>query len=145
MPSRHRSRERALQMIFQWDLSQASPESVISSYWGSLSKDEEGVAPEPDPFANELLQGVVEHIEHIDALIEKHAENWRIERMSTVDRSILRLGIYEMMRDPGLGPMVINEALEIGRRYSADSGPFLNGVLDAVRRTLVENAAATVG
>lgn len=140
MASRHRSRERALQMIFQWDQSRAPAESIMAGYWGSLSKDEDSVAPEPDRFANELLLGVVKDIESIDALITKHAQNWRIERMSTVDRSILRLGICEMMRQPSLAPVVIDEAIEIGRRYSEDSGPFLNGILDAVRRSL-EGAA----
>ena len=138
MPSRHRSRERALQMIFQWDLSRASAESVIAGYWGSLSKDEDSPAPEPDAFANGLLEGVIERIEAIDALITKHAENWRLDRMSGVDRGILRLATYEMMLDPSLGPVVINEAIEIGRRFSGDAGPFLNGVLDAVRRSLLE-------
>lgn len=136
MPSRHRSRERALQMVFQWDQSRAPAESIMADYWGSLSKDEDSVAPEPDLFANNLLTGVVKNIDVIDALITKHAQNWRIERMSTVDRSILRLGICEMMREPSLAPVVIDEAIEIGRRFSEDSGPFLNGILDAVRRSL---------
>ncbi len=142
MPSRHRSRERALQMVFQWDQCRAPAESIIADYWGSLSKDEDSAAPEPDSFANQLLESVVEQIDTIDALITKHAQNWRLERMSTVDRSILRLGICEMMSQPSLGPVVIDEALEIGRRYSEDSGPFLNGILDAVRRSLEKNGPA---
>jgi len=125
-------------MIFQWDQSHAPAESIMAGYWGSLSKDEDGIAPEPDSFANSLLEGVIDRIEPIDELIKKHARNWRIERMSTVDRSILRLAICEMMRDPSLSPVVINEAIEIGRRFSEDAGPFLNGILDAVRRSLQE-------
>jgi N utilization substance protein B len=131
-------------MIFQWDQSRAPTETIIAGYWGSLSKDEDGTAPEPDSFANELLEGVVERIDAIDALITKFAQNWRLERMSTVDRCILRLGVGEMMSQPSLGPVVIDEALEIGRRYSEDSGPFLNGILDAVRRSLTEDAPAPV-
>ena len=142
MPSRHRSRERALQMIYQWDLSRAPTDSIITAFWNDLSSDEPGVATEPDPFANDLVEGVVDRIEHIDDLIRAHAENWRLDRMPTIDRGILRLAIYEMMREPSLSPVVINEALEIGRRFSEDSGPFLNGVLDAVRRSLEKNAPA---
>ena len=140
MPSRHRSRERALQMIYQWDQSKAPTGSIISAFWGGLFGDEPGVPTEPDPFANGLLEGVVESIESIDELIKAHAQNWRLDRMPAIDRSILRLAIYEMMREPSLGPVVINEALEIGRRFSEDSGPFLNGVLDAVRRSLEASA-----
>lgn len=142
MPSRHRSRERALQMIYQWDLSRAPTDCIISAFWDGLSNDEPGVPTEPDPFANDLVEGVVGRIEHIDDLIRSHAENWRLDRMPTIDRGILRLAIYEMICEPSLSPVVINEALEIGRRFSEDSGPFLNGVLDAVRRTLEENAPA---
>ena len=142
MPSRHRSRERALQMIYQWDQSKAPTDTIISAFWGGLSGDEPGVPTEPDPFANSLLVGVVQQAEKIDELIKAHAQNWRLERMPAIDRSILRLAIYEMMREPSLGPVVINEALEIGRRFSEDSGPFLNGVLDAVRRSLETSSPA---
>ena len=86
MPSRHRSRERALQMIYQWDLSRAPTDSIISAFGMAFSSDEPGVPTKPDPFANDLVEGVVDRIEHIDDLIRAHAENWRLDRMPTIDR-----------------------------------------------------------
>jgi N utilization substance protein B len=98
-----------------------------------------------DPFANRLLEGVAGRIQQIDELIQKHAANWRLERMSTVDRSILRMAVFEMLEDASLAPVVINEAVEIGRRFSAqESAGFLNGVLDAIRKSLDETGSARV-
>jgi N utilization substance protein B len=145
MPSRHRSRERALQMLYQWDLTKASAEQVIEAYWGGLSSADLQRDVTDDPFANELLRGVVRHIGRIDELIVSHASNWRIDRMSTVDRSILRMAVYEMLEDASIAPVAINEALEIGRRFSGqDSVSFLNGVLDAIRKSLEQSSAAPV-
>jgi N utilization substance protein B len=145
MPSRHRSRERALQMLYQWDLTKASAEQVIEAYWGGLSSADLQRDVTDDPFANELLRGVVRHIGRIDELIVSHASNWRIDRMSTVDRGILRMAVYEMLEDASIAPVAINEALEIGRRFSGqDSVSFLNGVLDAIRKSLEQSSAAPV-
>ncbi len=99
MASRHESRERALQMLFQWDQSRESPEQVIAGYWGGLFSDElQGEEPprrKPvDEFANELLRGAVERVAEADALIRQYAEHWRLERMSAVDRNVLRLAIF---------------------------------------------------
>ncbi len=138
MPSRHRSRERALQMIFQWDSSRAPTDKVREAYWGNLSS-ETGTAPSggDDAFSNRLLEGVAENIDHIDELIQRHAANWRLERMSAVDRNILRMAVYELLEESAAPAVIINEALEIGRRFSGEeSAPFLNGVLDAVRKAL---------
>ncbi len=146
MPSRHRSRERALQMLYQWDLTKALPEQVIEAYWGGLSAHEGTKATIEDAFANRLVEGVTSRIQEIDNLIKTHAANWRLERMSTVDRSILRLAVYEMLENTALAPVVINEAIEIGRRFSArESAGFLNGVLDAIRKSLEEADPAPVG
>jgi N utilization substance protein B len=137
MPSRRRSRERALQMIFQWEQSQATPEQVMESYWGGLASEEPGATPPDDPFANRLLEGVARCRESIDELITRHAEHWRIERMSAVDRNILRMAIFELLEKTAAPAVVIDEALEIGRRFSGDeSARFLNGVLDAVEKSL---------
>ena len=145
MPSRHRSRERALQMIYQWEVSQASPDKVVETYWSELSKETPGDSTD-DPFANRVLRGVVEQIAKIDGLIESHADNWRLERMSAVDRCILRMAVYELLEDTSLAPVIINEALEIGGRFSGkESVPFLNGVLDAVRKSLEEEKLAAIG
>lgn len=145
MPSRHRSRERALQMIYQWEVSQASAERVVETYWSELSNETAGDSTE-DAFADRVLRGVVENIAKIDGLIQSHADNWRLERMSAVDRGILRMAVYELIEDTTLAPVIINEALEIGGRFSGtESVPFLNGVLDAVRKSLEEEQLAAVG
>ncbi len=144
MPSRHRSRERALQMIYQWEVSKASPDQVVETYWNELSKETAGGSTD-DAFANNVFRGVVEHIAKIDGRIQSHADNWRLERMSAVDRCILRLGVYELMEDTSPAPVIINEALEIGGRFSGkESVPFLNGVLDAVRKSLEDEQLAAV-
>lgn len=137
MASRHRLRERALQMIFQWEASGDSPEQVASVYWGGLAVEPDQPPLAEDRFANSLLFGVAAHTASLDALITKYASNWKIERMAAVDRNILRLAVYEMEQGETAPPVVITEALELGRRYSGEkSAGFLNGVLDAIRKHL---------
>ena len=137
MPSRHRARERALQMIFQWEASKDAPDQVLSTFWGGLAADMGEELPKEDAFSNDLLSGVVRNSKEIDALICKHASNWRLERMAAVDRNILRMAIYEMRSGKTPAAIVINEAIELGRRFSGEqSARFLNGVLDAIRKTL---------
>ena len=132
-------------MIYQWDVSKTSPDNVVDSYWSQLSKEIGGDNPD-DVFTNNVFRGVVEHITRIDELIRTHAENWRLERMSAVDRCIMRMAVYEMIDDPSLSPVIINEALEIGQRFSGpECVPFLNGVLDAVRKALEEEQLAALG
>ncbi len=143
MPSRHRSRERALQMIFQWEASGDSPQEVITAYWGGLAAEPDEALPAEDEFASSLLYGVTRSTKTLDDLIRRHASNWKIERMAAVDRNILRLAVYEMERGETAAPVVINEALELGRRYSGEkSAGFLNGVLDAIRKSLESGAGA---
>ncbi len=135
MPSRHRSRQRALQILFQLDLSHQPIEAAIAAYYGSLYSEENEEQPEPDHFMEQLVKGTVAKTESIDARIGRHSEHWRVERMPAVDRNILRLAIYEMTAGLAPPPVVINEALELARRFSGEeSVPFINGVLDAVRR-----------
>ena len=124
-------------MIFQWEASRDEPESVIMSFWGGLAADPGDALPKEDAFANDLLAGVVRQSTDLDALIRKHASNWRLERMAAVDRNILRMAIYEMCSVKTPAAIVINEAIELGRRFSGEqSARFLNGVLDAIRKTL---------
>ena len=93
------------------------------------------VQPDFDPFAVQLVTGTVEHLEEIDAQIVRHAEHWRLERMPGVDRNVLRLAVYEMVFGGTPAAVVIDEALELARRYSnEESVQFVNGVLDAVLR-----------
>ncbi len=148
MPSRRRSRERALQMIYQWDLTRAPVEEVTERYRQTLAAEPRDADqlpdPENDPFAEQLFETVTSEIERIDGLIVEHAAHWRIDRMSAVDRNILRVAVAEMIGGTAAPAVVINEAVEVGRRFSAqESGPFLNGVLDAIRKRL-EDEPATV-
>ena len=130
---RRKSRELAMQMLFQADVGKQSPEQVRKSFWEA--RDE--VEPEVRGFAEDLYRVANVKQDEISALITTHAQNWRLERMPAVDRSVLRMAIAEMLGFPATpAPIVINEALEIARRFSAlESINFLNGVLDAVARS----------
>jgi N utilization substance protein B len=132
MPSRRRSRQRALQILFQWDARRQPVEDAINAYYDTLYSEER---PERDPFVAELVRGTIANLEEVDARISRHAEHWRMERMPAVDRNILRLAVYEMTRMGAPPAVAINEALELARRFSnEESVHFVNGVLDAIHR-----------
>jgi transcription antitermination protein NusB len=135
MPARRKARECALQMLFQWDLGKDAPENVERLFWSNTRRLEDDALR---GFANELFRGTVGSAGEIDQLIVRHAANWRMERMAAVDRNILRLAIYEMTRWRETPPaVVINEALEIARRFSGeDAVLFINGVLDSIRKQI---------
>jgi N utilization substance protein B len=136
MGSRHKSRERALQMLFLWDLSRQPADDIRESYYDLVKHGEPGAAPR-DSFAEALFRGVVASPGELDARIARHAEHWRIERMAAVDRNILRLAVCEMATMGTPPPVVIDEAIELARRFSnEEAAQFVNGVLDAVRREL---------
>ncbi len=136
MPSRHRSRERALQVLFQWDMARQPVTQAIERYYESLhagDDEEAGTLDERDEFMEALVTGAAENVADIDERIQRHSEHWRLERMSAVDRNVLRLAVCELLQKATPAPVVIDEALELARRYSGDeSVPFVNGVLDAV-------------
>ncbi len=137
MPSRHRSRQRALQVLFLWDLRAQPVDDAIDAYYGSLYSEENEEEIEPDPFMEELVRGTVARHHDIDDRIVRHSTNWRLERMPGVDRNILRMAVFEMAEVGTPPAVVINEALELARRFSGeDSIPFINGVLDAVRKEM---------
>jgi N utilization substance protein B len=131
---RHRSRQRALQVLFQWDMAKRPVEEAIESWYDSIGAGRD----EPlarDDFMEELAKGTVGMAEEIDQRITAKAQNWSLERMAVVDRNILRLAIFEMTKQLSPAAVVIDEALELARRYSGDeSVPFINGVLDAVNK-----------
>jgi N utilization substance protein B len=134
MASRRRARQRALQILFQWDARRQPVEDVINAYYDALYSEEK---LERDDFVINLVRGTVEHVADVDAQITKHAEHWRIERMPAVDRNILRLAVYEMGRAGTPAAVAIDEALELARKFSnEESVQFVNGVLDAVHREL---------
>jgi N utilization substance protein B len=136
--ARHRAREQALQVLFEWDLRKAPLEEILSGYYTSLLvSDDTPIKPRRDEFAVGLARGVIGAAIPIDEMITKHAEHWKIARMPTVDRNILRIAVYEMLRTDTPAAVAIDEALELARRFSGEeSVHFVNGVLDAVRRDL---------
>jgi N utilization substance protein B len=137
MGTRRKSRELAMQMLFQGDLGKQKPEEVETLFWGSR----EDVDDETRGFADDLHRLATQREDEVDALIQKHAQNWRLERMPVVDRNLLRTAVAEMIGYPKTpAAVIINETLEIARRYAApESLHFLNGVLDAVGRELLED------
>jgi len=138
MASRRRSRQRALQILFSWDARRRPVEDALNDYYDALYSEEQ---PERDAFVNELVRGTVEHVAEIDDRISRHAEHWRLDRMPTVDRNILRLAVYEMKHGGTPAAVTIDEALELARKFSnEESVQFVNGVLDAVRRELSDPA-----
>ena len=134
--TRRKSRELAMQMLFQQDMGKQTPDQVRDTFWKA---GDDAVEAEVKGFAEDLFRVATLNIEKIDDLIAANAKNWRLERMPAVDRNLLRMAIGEMIGFKGTPfPIVINEALEIGRRYSApESINFLNGVLDAVAHSLI--------
>jgi transcription antitermination protein NusB len=134
MASRRRARQRALQILFLWDNRRPAVADAISQYYDTLYSEEQ---PQRDPFVADLVRGTAENVQELDERISRHAEHWRIDRMPTVDRNILRLAVYEMTRGGTPAPVAIDEALELARKFSnEESVQFVNGVLDAVRREL---------
>ena len=136
MGTRRKSRELAMQMLFQGDLGKQKPEDVQRLFWDSR----DDVDDETRGFAEDIFNLATQREDEVDALIQKHAQNWRLERMPVVDRNLLRAGAAEMLGYPKTpAAVVINETLEVARRYAApESINFLNGVLDAIGRELLE-------
>jgi N utilization substance protein B len=125
-------------MLYQWEVGRVSMTDVRASFWDVGAGE---VDPPPEPvrmFATALATGTAERMAELDPLIVDAAAHWRLERMNVLDRLILRLAVYEFLHEPDTpATVVINEALELGRSFSGDASvPFINGVLDAIRRKL---------
>src|SRR5271165_661143 len=131
---RRKSRELALQMLFQLEMGRQEREQVQQTFWGERKDLDEKVRG----FSDDLFRIACERRDEIDQLIEHSAEHWRMERMAAVDRNLLRTSVAEFLGFPKTPKaVVINEALEIARRYSTpESVHFINGVLDSVAREL---------
>jgi len=119
-------------MLFSYDVAHPSVEELIETYWGEMAE----AAEEVRRFANELVAGTISHLDEIDERIRLRTEHWRISRMATVDRNLLRLAVFEFMYQPSTPTTVaINEALDIARRFSThEATQFINGILDAIKR-----------
>jgi len=133
---RRKSRELAMQMLFQADVGRQTPEQVRDTFW----KAGDAVGEDVRGFAEDLFRVAQAEQEKIDGLIAAHSTHWRLDRMPAVDRNLLRMAVAELIGFKATPfPIVINEALEIGRRYSApESINFLNGVLDSIARSMIE-------
>jgi len=136
MPARHRSRQRALQVLFLWDQRQQPIEEAIDAFYNTLSSEEDRPERAPaDEFMETLVRGTARVAEDVDRRIAEKSAHWRLDRMPAVDRNILRLAVFEMREVGTPAPVVIDEALELARQFSGDdSVSFINGVLDAVHK-----------
>ena len=140
MGTRRKSRELAMQMLFQGDLGKHTPEQVEKLFWESR----DDVDDDTRAFAEDIYRVAIARQPEIDKLIEEHAQNWRLERMAVVDRNLIRAAVAEMLGSPNTpAAIIINESLEVARRYAApESIHFLNGVLDAIARDLLKQRLA---
>jgi transcription antitermination protein NusB len=138
--TRRKSREMALQMLFQLDMGKQNEDQVRRTFWTERKDLDEKVRG----FSDDLFRIACERRDEIDQLIERNAEHWRMDRMAAVDRNLLRAGVAEFLGFPQTPrPVVINESLEIARRYSTpESVQFINGVLDSVARELGQQKKA---
>ena len=133
MAARHRSRKRALQVLFEWVVRRESIDRAIANFYETLYSEEQEKKPKADKFMETLARGTAERATEIDRQIEAKSANWRLERMAVVDRNILRMAIYELGLGELAAPIIIDEALELARQFSNhESISFINGVLDAV-------------
>jgi transcription antitermination protein NusB len=128
--SRSRCREWALQFLYQAEFAGPDRTEALERFWQHFQT--EGAPP---AYLRNLVEGVAGHLEELDAFILRFSEHWRLERMTIVDRNLLRLAIYELLYQPDIPPkVVINEAVEMAKRYGSEaSGGFINGILDQVR------------
>lgn len=130
---RRKAREYALQILYQLDIRKEKPTlTLLKKFWAEHQTDDEIKS-----FAEEIVKGTYKHLQKINGEIQKCAENWSLDRMSTVDRNVLRIAVYEILQRIDIPSSVtINEAIEVAKKFgSNESGSFVNGILDRVART----------
>ncbi len=121
-----------MQMLFQWDMSQQDFSKLEAKFWKSAKATDKTRS-----LANKLFEGAAKDVSALDAVIVKHADNWRFERLAAIDRAILRLAVHEMNGTETPPKVVLNEAVDLAKKFSSEeSGAFVNGVLDAVHKSL---------
>jgi N utilization substance protein B len=134
MAQRHKARQYALQMLFQWEIGRQEPLRIEDGFW-RIARAEKNTRV----FANDLFEGVVRNSAELDALVSAHTDNWRLERLALIDRAILRLGVHELRSGKTPRKVVVNEAVELAKTFSSeDAAGFVNGVLDSVLHSLPE-------
>lgn len=135
MSIRSKGREFAMQMLFQWDMSQQEPGRLEAKFWRAAKASDTTRA-----FANQLFEGAAKDSAAADELIVQQAENWRLERLAVIDRAILRLAIYELRVAETPRKVVLNEAVELAKKFSSEeAGSFVNGILDSIHKSLKIN------
>jgi N utilization substance protein B len=139
MPSRHQGREYALQMLYQAEVGGTAIADVAEHFF-----DGQTVPEEERRFATDLARGTTLALHDIDGRLRDHLENWRLERLGIVDRAVLRLAVFEFLNEPETPRVVvIDEAIELAKKFGGDeSGQFVNGILDAVRKALEDGTEA---
>jgi len=131
MPLRRKAREYALQMLFQWEIGRQAPARVEAGFWKNARAEKTTRA-----FANQLFEGAVAESAAVDELITRHSTNWRLDRMAAIDRAVLRLAVAELRSGSSPPKVVINEALELAKKFSSEeAAPFINGILDAIYKS----------
>ena len=130
---RTRARERALQALYQIDVAAAGIDEALATFWRSFEPTEKEV----QVLAEQLVRGVASDRREVDGVIEGVSTNWRLDRMAKVDRNVLRLAAWELLKGDAPVKVVINEAIELGKKYGSEStGAFVNGVLDTIAQRL---------
>jgi N utilization substance protein B len=135
MATRRQAREWAVQILYRLDLNPGELPPAFESFWADPGVESD---PTSRAFAEDLVRGVRAHAKEIDDTIKRCAENWELHRMAAVDRNVLRMAVHELLHCPGIPPVVaINEAVDIAKYFnSSESGRFVNGVLDRIRKDL---------
>jgi transcription antitermination protein NusB len=129
---RHKSRECALQMLFQWEIGHQEPSRIEDGFWRMAPAEKR-----TREFANQLFEGAVENAAELDALVAARSEHWRPERMAVIDRAILRLAAYELRQATTPPKVVLDEGIELAKKFSSEEAArFINGVLDGLLRSM---------
>src|SRR6202158_1208463 len=137
MTLRRKSREYALQMLFQWEMGKQEPSRIEDGVWKNARAQKS-----TRDFANQLFENAAARPAELDPVISSHAQSWRIERMAAIDRAILRLALAKMRTTSTPAKVVINEAVELAKKFSSeDASPFINGILDAAAKSFKEKTA----
>jgi N utilization substance protein B len=131
MGIRRKSREAAFQLLYQLDLADMTADQSVEEFWSQM-----GIPHQARQFTQQLVSGSMENRDKIDDLISSNSHHWKIHRMNSVDKCVLRLGVYELMFCPETPTkVIINEAIEIGKKFgTGESGSFINGILDKISK-----------
>src|ERR1700722_2526878 len=134
MTLRRKSREFALQMLFQWEMGKQEPSKIEDGFWKNAKAQKS-----TRDFANQLFESATARAEELDPIISAHAQNWRLERIAAIDRAILRLALCEIRTTSTPAKVIINEAVELAKKFSSEeASAFINGILDAAIKAIDE-------